>query len=73
MATLAGSTPVPTTGARSSVVIEQLGLVPFALSIALAFDTAAASLASLLVRDAIRGPAVQAALLPTDPDTMARS
>lgn len=58
MATLAGSTQVPPTGARSSVVIEQLGLVPFALSIALAFDTAAASLASLLVRDAIRGPAV---------------
>jgi len=58
MATFAGATQRPLIRIRSTAMSDRLGRAPYVLSIAAVVTAAAASLASLLLPDALRGPAV---------------
>ena len=58
MATLAGARQRPLIRIRSTVLADRLGRAPYILSIAALLDAAVTSLASLLFRDALRGPEV---------------
>jgi hypothetical protein len=58
MATFAGARQRPLIRIRSTAVSGRLGRAPYVLSIAAAVAAAGASLASLLLRDALRGPEV---------------
>jgi hypothetical protein len=58
MATIAGARRRPLVQIRSTAWSDRLGRAPYVLSIAVLVSATLASLASLLVRDALRGPEV---------------
>ena len=58
MATFAGARQRPLIRIRSTALSDRLGRAPYLLSIAALADAAVASLGTLLVRDALRGPDV---------------